>query len=198
MTTLDLDRDTAPGRLVTGPVRFWYRDLVSCLQATVATVLLRDGHDPLEVLGAAWEFRWIPGDVRSEEFYYPCRYAGDLGRSLAPRHPVRSAWRRPADPADPLAEIRAAVAADRLLVAAVDNFHLPFRPAFGDVHAAHLVVLSGLDERRGLVYLSDAMPPAFAGPIPVPDFLAAWSSANPADEQDDFFSDAGIDRRLLE
>lgn len=187
-----------PGRLVSGRVELWYRDLVSCLQATLATVLIRHGHDPVEVLGSHWEFRHLPGDVRTEEFYFACRYPGDVLRSLAPRHPVGSRWRQPDDPADPLAEIRTAVDDDRLTIVAVDNFYLPFRPAFGDVHAAHLVVVYGLDERRRVVYVADAMPPAFSGAIPIGDFVRAWSSANPPDDQDAFFSDTGIDRRMLD
>jgi hypothetical protein len=187
----------ATAAVVTGPVRLWYRDLISCLQGTFATVFDRAGHDPLEVLGSHWEFRYIPGDVRPEEFYYPCRHPGDLARSLAPHHPVGSRWGRPADPAAPLVEIAAELAADRPVIAAVDNFYLPFRPAFGDVHAAHLILVWGLDERRGLVHVADAMPPAFSGPLPITDFLRAWGSANPPDVQDAFFSDARIDRRYL-
>jgi hypothetical protein len=180
------------------PPRLWYRDLISCLQATFATVLDQAGEEPLDVLGAAWQFVYRPGEVSSEEFSYPCRFPGDLGRSLAPHHPLSSRWVVPADPGDPLAEIRAALDAGRLPVAAVDNFHLPFRPAYGDVHAAHLITVFGLDEGRGLVHVADAMPPEFRGPVPLPAFLAAWDSANPADVQDAFFSDARIGRRLLE
>ncbi len=187
---------------LTGPIQHWCRDLVSCLQSTFATVLTRAGHDPLEVLGAHWEFRYRPGDVRTEEFYYPCAVTGDLAASLAPHHPVSSSWHQPAsqdrdDPAATLAEIVAALAADQLVIAAVDNFYLPFRPAFGDVHAAHLLVVFGVDLPAGQVYVSDAMPPAFRGPIPIADFIKAWSSANPADSQDVFFSDAKIDRRFM-
>lgn len=188
---------TAVVHIVDGPVGLWYRDLISCLQATFATTLIHAGQEPLEVLGAHWEFLFKPGEVRSEEFYFACRYPGDLGRSLAPHHPVSSCWHQPADDAAPLAEIRAAVAADQLTIAAVDNFYLPFRPAFGDVHAAHLIVVFGLDEDRGLVHVCDAMPPAFSGAIPVDDFLRAWSSTNPRDVQDAFFSDASIGRRFL-
>jgi hypothetical protein len=188
--------------LAAGPIQHWCRDLVSCLQSTFATVLARAGHDPLEVLGAHWEFRYRPGDVRTEEFYYPCAVPGDLAASLAPHHPVSSSWRQPADaagrdPAATMAEIIAALAADSLVIAAVDNFYLPFRPAFGDVHAAHLLVVFGVDLTAGQVYVSDAMPPAFRGPIPAADFIRAWSSANPADGQDVFFSDTSIGRRFM-
>ena len=184
---------------VQGPTSLlWYRDVISCLQSTLAAVLIQAGHEPLPVLGAHWEFLFQPGTVRSEEFYYPCRYPDDPARSLAPDFPVRSQWVWPASDADPLAEIRAALAAGRPIIAGVDNFFLPFRPAFGDVHAAHLLVVTGLDEAAGRISVSDAMPPAFAGSIALPDFMNAWSSTNPRDVQDAFFSDSGIDRRMLE
>lgn len=94
--------------------------------------------------------------------------------------------------------MRETLADDRLVIAAVDNYHLPFRPAYGDVHAAHLVVIYGLDETRGVVYVSDAMPPAFRGAVPIEEFLRSWGSANPTDVQDAFFSDARIGRRCLD
>ena len=188
--------DEGDARVVVGPVQLWYRDLISCLQATFATVLDRAGHNPLEVLGANWEFLYKPGDVRNEEFYFPCRY-DNLGQSLAPHHPVRSAWHQPGSAESALEEITAEVVANRPVIAAVDNFYLPFRPAFGDVHAAHLVVVWGVDARRGLVYLADAMPPVYHGHMPTENFLRAWTSVNPSDEQDAFFSDTAIDRRYL-
>ncbi|WP_431876125.1 BtrH N-terminal domain-containing protein [Micromonospora marina] len=175
----------------------WYRDPLSCLQTTFAAVVDTAGGDPLEVLGAGWEFRHIPGDVRTEEFYHPSRHPEDLGRSIAPHHHVRSRWTTPAADRDPLSELADEIAAGRLPIAAVDNFHLPFRPAYHDVHAAHLIVVYGVDLARGLVLVSDAQPPAFTGPIRAEDFLAAWGSANPADDQDAFFSATRIDRRYL-
>jgi hypothetical protein len=187
---------------VTGPEpELWYRDPISCLQATFGTVVIRAGADPLAVLGAGWRFLHLPGDVRSEEFYYPClpgESGVDLGAALAPHHELHARWWQPADPDDVWGEVRATLAEDRLVVAAVDNFHLPFRPAYGDVHAAHLVVVYGLDEVRGLVYVSDAMPPAFRGAVPIEAFLRSWGSANPTDVQDAFFSDSRIDRRCLD
>ena len=178
-------------------VRQWYRDPVSCLQSTLATVLLAAGAEPLPVLGLRWEFLFVPGDVRPEEFYYPCRFEGDVARSLAPYHPLRSSWWTPAREEDPLAELARRVEGGELPIAAVDNYHLPFRPAFHDVHAAHLVVVYAVDRERDEVAVSDAQPPAFRGSIPAEDFLAAWGSPNPADTEDAFFSDSEIGRRCL-
>jgi hypothetical protein len=194
---------TARTYMITGPEpELWYRDLISCLQATFGSLLAREGVDPLSVLGAGWRFLHLPGDVRSEEFYYPCpddEFGGaDLGAALAPHHELRARWWQPADENDVWREVRATLADDRLVIAAVDNFHLPFRPAYGDVHAAHLVVLYGLDETRGVVYVSDAMPPAFRGAVPIEEFLRSWGSANPTDVQDAFFSDSRIGRRCLD
>ncbi|MEU0357524.1 BtrH N-terminal domain-containing protein [Streptomyces cyaneofuscatus] len=189
--------------MITGPEpELWYRDLISCLQATFGTLVARAGADPLAVLGSGWSFLHLPGDVRSEEFYYPCppgeSDGADLGAALAPHHDLHARWWQPADQDDLWREMREALADDRPVIAAVDNFHLPFRPAYGDVHAAHLVVVYGLDEVRGLVYVSDAMPPAFRGAVPIEAFLRSWGSANPTDVQDAFFSDSRIDRRCLD
>ncbi|MFG1914988.1 BtrH N-terminal domain-containing protein [Micromonospora sp. NPDC048898] len=185
--------------MIAGPEpEWWYRDLISCLQATVGSVLARAGVDPLSVLGAGWQFRHLPGDVRSEEFYYPCPPGGGLGAAVAPHHDLRARWWQPADEDDVWREVREALAGDRLVIAAVDNYHLPFRPAYGDVHAAHLVLIYGLDETRGVVHVSDAMPPAFRGVVPIGAFLRSWGSANPTDVQDAFFSDSRIGRRSLD
>ncbi|MFJ8532181.1 BtrH N-terminal domain-containing protein [Streptomyces sp. NPDC093591] len=179
------------------PVSLWYRDPISCLQATLGSVVLNAGGDPLEVLGAHWEFRFRPGDVRPEEFYFPCAFDGDPARSIAPYHGLRSRWHTAADRDRPLASLAAELAEGRLVLAGVDNYHLPFRPAYHDVHAAHLLVVYGVDEHAGTVWVSDAMPPAFQGPIAAEDFLRAWTSANPDDEQDAFFSDAPLATRYL-
>ncbi len=194
---------TAPQRPALLPARQWYRDPVSCLQATLATVLLKHGADPVWMLGRGFEFLYKPGDVRPEEFYYPCRYPGDPLRSLAaPHHAMSSAWHNhpEAEPDDlaALTELADEVAARRFPIAAVDNFYLPFRPAYHDVHAAHLLVVCGVDVARDRVYVSDAMPPAFKGPIAISDFLRSWSSVNPQDSRDVFFSSASIGRRRLD
>lgn len=174
----------------------WMRDLGSCLQATLATVVAALELDPVLVLGAAWRFRWLPDDWRSEEFYYPAGGVSLL-ESLAPYHPLRSTWRQ-AETDAPLLELHDAVEARELVIAAVDNYHLPFRPAFRDVHAGHLVVVYGVDFEDGCVNVCDAQPPEYRGPVPITDFDLSWSSANPADPQDVFFSASAIGRRWLE
>jgi hypothetical protein len=189
---------TARTHMISGPEpELWCRDLISCLQATFGTLLAGLGADPLAVLGAGWRFLHLPGDVRFDEFYYPCPGA-DLGAALAPHHELRARWWQPADEDDVWREIRESLLDNRPVIAAVDNFYLPFRPAYGDVHASHLVVVYGLDEVRGIVYVSDAMPPAFRGAVPIEAFLRSWGSANPSDVQDAFFSDSRIGRRCLD
>jgi hypothetical protein len=176
--------------------RRWYRDPLGCLHLTIATVLAERGVEPLDPLGAGWGFQYLPGHVRAEEFYYPSAEC-DLGPALAPHHPLRAVWSATPDGEDPLSTFIDTIAAGGLVIAAVDKHHLPFRPAYHDVHAAHLVVVYGVDRARGLVWVSDSQPPAFSGAVRVEDFLAAHASANPADEQDAFFSDSTIARRYL-
>ncbi|MFQ6143748.1 BtrH N-terminal domain-containing protein [Streptomyces seoulensis] len=175
----------------------WYRDVISCLWATLAENIARAGGEPLDVLGLHWEFRFRPGDVRSEEFYFAGAHPDDVARSIAPYHGISSRWHRAAADDDPLAELAELTGRGMLPVAAVDNFHLPFRPAYGDVHAAHLIVVHDVDLAAGTVTVSDAMPPAFSGVIDAAAFRRSWESANPSDEQDAFFSDSRIDRRYL-
>ncbi|CCH32939.1 BtrH N-terminal domain-containing protein [Actinosynnema sp. NPDC047251] len=178
-------------------VEQWYRDPVSCVHATLAEVVRHAGAEPLEVLGLGWEFRHLPGDVRPEEYYWPCRVPGDLAGSVLPHHRVRSVWRTAPEP-DPLTALTGPLAVGRLPVLAVDNYHLPFRPAYHDVHAAHLILVRDLDLDRGVALVSDAMPPAHRGELPVADLLRAWRSTMPPDEQDVFFSGRGGQARWLE
>ncbi len=176
------------------PIRTWYRDPVSCLQACLAMVIEHAGHDPLEVLGLAWEFNHLPGDVKREEFYFPCRFPGDPAHSIAPYHELTSEWHAPAGD-DGLRYLAEMVGENRPVIAAVDNYFLPFRPAYHDVHAAHLVVVTGVD--AGKVSVADPTPPSFDAAIDARDFLNAWGSANSADDQDVFFSSSPIGRRCL-
>ncbi|HET9894909.1 MAG TPA: BtrH N-terminal domain-containing protein [Streptosporangiaceae bacterium] len=179
------------------PPRHWYSDPLSCLQACLGTALLHSGAEPLHALGLRWEFFCQPGRIRREEFYYPCRSDGDVAASIAPFYPVSSRWWTPGAGADPLSELRVVLRGRQPVIAAVDNFYLPFRPAYSDVHAAHLVTVWGVDDERGEVHVLDSTPPAYSGPVASADFLRAWASANPADRQDAFFSDSAIGYRCL-
>jgi hypothetical protein len=174
----------------------WYHDPLSCLHTTLATVISAHGGDPLQVLGLSFGFTYIPGHVRREEFYFPGISESGLAADLAPFHDITSHWWSPKGD-DLVDELYTGLKEDGLVIAAVDNFQLPHRPAFHDVHAAHLVVVDGIDEGRGTLSISDAQPPAWRGHIQLEPFCKAWNSSNPSDDQDPFFSDAEIERRCL-
>jgi Butirosin biosynthesis protein H, N-terminal len=173
----------------------WYRPAINPLAAGVGTVLAAGGHDPLDVLGSGWDFTHVPGQLPFEEFYWPAPPGSDLGSRLAPHHPVTIGWSN--DAAGDLSGLIAELSQDRIPIAAVDKFFLPFRPAFHDIHAAHLVLVYGVDQYRGLVWVCDPTPPGFNGPLPFTDFEQARNSANPDDVQDAFFSASEIRGRYL-
>ncbi|MDN3259804.1 BtrH N-terminal domain-containing protein [Streptomyces sp. CSDS2] len=176
----------------------WRHDLAGCLHGCMATLLHHRGVAPLETLGAAWGFWHLPGDIRREEYYYPCDSGVSLLGALAPYHPVRSTWHHPADAAEGWAQVRAEVAAGHLVAVAVDNFELPFRPAYQDVHSNHMVIVQGFDEERGTVRVLDAVPPHFHGDITLEQLTAARDSGNPAvHDRDMFFTDVRIGNRWL-
>lgn len=176
----------------------WRHDLAGCLHACMATLLDFHGKDPLEVLGASWGFSYRLGDVRREEYYFPCRTGTSLLESMAPHHPVRSVWHHPDDARDGWLQVRDAVAAGQPVAVAVDNHELPFRPAYQDVHANHLIIVHGFDEQRGVVRVMDTVPPRFDGEIPLSQLSASRDSDNGiSHDRDMFFTDAPIANRWL-
>ena len=179
------------------PVPAWYQDLCSCLHVDAACVLSFFGHEPLAVLGSGWGFQFRPGDWEPVEFFCPAP-DGDLGRALAPHHRLRCRWHHPDGPDAARAALVEALAAGLPPIVAVDNYHLPFRPAYHDVHAGHLVVVHGVDTDRGTVDVLDPMPPAFQGTLPAAVLEASRASGNPDDGSDPFFAGRGLDRRWLE
>jgi hypothetical protein len=190
---------TAAAPRVLDNVAPWRHDLVGCLWTSAATILRRHGVAPLETLGAAWGFRHLPDGLRREEYYYPTSPGVSLYEALAPYHPVRSRWHEPADAAEGWAQVRAQVAAGVPTVVAADNFYLPFRPAYQDVHTNHLVTVYGYDETAGTVRVLDAVPPRFDGDIRLDELAAARDSRNPIlHERDMFFTDRPIANRWLE
>ncbi len=176
----------------------WRHDLAGCLHTCMAGLLGFHGRDPLEVLGASWGFSYRLGDVRREEYYFPCRPGASLLESMAPHHPVRSVWHHPDSARDGWLQVRDAVAAGQPVAVAVDNYELPFRPAYQDVHANHLILVSGFDERRSVVRVLDTVPPRFEGEILISQLTASRDSGNGrSHDRDMFFTDAPIANRWL-
>ena len=174
----------------------WYEDPLSCLQTTVGSILMEHGLRPVDVLGLACEFAFAPGDVMREEFYRPAQSSGGVAADLCPYHDVESAWTTGAN-ADDLIDL---IETHSSVIVAVDNYHLPFRPAFHDVHAAHLVVVPAWRRTAlGAVefYVSDVQPPRFQGWLAAEHLVASWTSGNPSDTQDVFFSSQEIGGRGL-
>lgn len=159
--------------------------------------MLYHGLDPIQTLGAVWDFYYLPEDLRKEEYYAPCRWPG-LAESLLPYHPVTSSWHQPNDPEIGWLQVKEALQNGSPVIVAVDNFYLPFRPAYQDIHAGHLILVYGFDEETEQVYVLDSMPPAFMGPIDLAALKASRSSLNPTDEEDYFFSNAPVANRWLE
>ncbi|GAB3886089.1 hypothetical protein GCM10029964_049810 [Kibdelosporangium lantanae] len=168
------------------PTGSWYDDLCSCLQVDLAAVLRWHGWDPLHALGAQWRFAFTPGTCEPVEFYHP-----STAELLPPS--VEVAWHHPTSADD--SDLREAVASGRPPIVAVDNFHLPFRPAYQDVHAAHLLVVTGFQGDTATVL--DPMPPAYSGPLPLDVLDAARSSVTVTDPTDPFFAGSALGRRWL-
>lgn len=186
-------------RTVIDGVAPWRHDLAGCLHACAATLLAHRGLDPVDVLGSGWRFHYRAGDFRREEYYYPLLPGQSLLAGLAPYHEVASRWHTPAGAYDGWAQVREQIAAGKPVAVAVDNFHLPFRPAYHDVHANHLVVVYGFDDESATVRVLDAVPPRFDGDIRLDELRAARGSANEGvHERDMFFADQRIGHRWLE
>ncbi|MFT7840491.1 BtrH N-terminal domain-containing protein [Saccharothrix sp. BKS2] len=164
----------------------WYDDLCSCLQVDVGLVLEHAGWDPVQALGSGWRFTAPTGPVESVEYFHP---AGDrLGDHFCLNHPVTLRWHSPTDGERAHRDLVAALDEDVCPVVAVNNYHLPFRPAYHDVHAAHLVVVTGYDERAGTYRVVDPMPPAFRGELDRAVLAEARSSISLHDDSDPFFA----------
>lgn len=180
-------------------VRAWRHDMAGCLHACVATLVDHAGFDPLEVLGGNWQFYYRAGDVRSEEYYFPRPPNRSLLASLAPHHPIESRWRWPDSPEQGWQQVREQVLAGTPVAVAVDNFEVPFRPAYQDVHSNHLVIVYGFDDERQTVSVLDAIPPFFSGELPLRTLTAARDSKNRSvHARDMFFADNPIGNRWLQ
>ena len=126
------------------------------------------------------------GAWTTEEYYYlaepdslaeAARAVPPVRVDLAPQRPQQRRQRRPRRTRRRAGRAAQNASPGVLPIAAVDNFHLPFRPAFHDVHAAHLLVVYRITDTD--VYVSDAQPPAFQGPIPIATPCAAGTRRTP-------------------
>lgn len=179
------------------PVTPWYHDLCSCLQVDVGCVLRHLGHPLVQALGAGWWFGFRPGVWEPVEFFCPTP-DGNLASALAPHHPIALEWHQPADERDAEEQVIDALGRGVPPIVAVDNYHLPFRPAYHDVHAGHLVIVRGYDPAAREFDVLDPMPPAYEGPLPAEVLARARASDNPDDGSDPFFAGSGPRRRWLE
>jgi hypothetical protein len=183
-------------RIDLAPIKPFRHDLGHCLHATAGTLLAFHGIDPVHALGAAWSFRY-PGDLRREEYYLP-GHAEDLFAGLAPYHDISSRWHTADEPAEGWRVVRGMLASGVPVAVAADNFFLPFRPAYRDVHSNHLLLLYGFDDDAGHVYVVDPVPPSYQGPIPLETLSLARGSVNPVrHDRDMFFTANPIANRWL-
>jgi len=161
----------------------WYDDLCSCLQIDIGHVLELHGWEPVRALASGWRFTAPKEPVGSVEYYHPA-----LGDHLCLHHPVTLRWHEPADAADAHRDLLEALGTGLPAVVAVNNFHLPFRPAYRDVHAAHLIIVTGYDPAADAYRVVDPMPPAYAGPLPRTVLEAARGDISIDDDSDPFFA----------
>lgn len=178
------------------PLPGWYDDLLSCLQTTIGVSVQAHGWDPVQALAAGWRFSLPAAPVEPVEFYHPA--GGQIGERLCLHHPVQLRWHHPASRAEADAGIAAATATGSHSIVAVNNYHLPFRPAYHDVHAAHLFVLNRLGTPGGVARVHDPQPPAYRGPLSREVLDIARASLRVGDESDPFFAGANPNWRWLE
>lgn len=173
----------------------WYSDPLSCLYSTFGTVLTSRGIDALACLGRNCRVDLDPLEDPSTEFYRAARSDAGILDDIAPGLGWRSQWHLACE----VDELVDQLTGSHTLIVGVDNYHLPFRPAYHDVHAAHLVIVSAVrDAAAGREFLvTDAQPPAFSDWLPEEHLRAATFSSNPPDAQDEFFSSAPLEGRYL-
>jgi len=180
-------------------VPLYYHEVASCLYYVLGSVFKHHGYDRLELaLGAVWDFFFREGEEERYEFCFPGPGA-TLAENLFPYLGVEADWRLESDPARAWQAVKERLDGGEPVVVAVDNFYLPFRPAFGDVHTNHLLVVYGYDEAQGLACVLDATPPAYKGPLGLEDLDRARGSLNPREcDRHMFFAQTPIAYRWLD
>lgn len=150
------------------------------------------GCDPDMALGLVWDLGFAAPSAREYDLspLFAARADGWCGLSLTLREEgFEAGWAR----------VAALVDAGKPVVLAVDNYYLPYRPAYRRVHAGRMLMLRSLDQRRQRATLIDLWPPAYAVEVEYADLWRAWGSENPRGEEDNpFFSGYGINWGWLE
>ncbi|MEF2074667.1 BtrH N-terminal domain-containing protein [Consotaella aegiceratis] len=181
-------------------MKYWFHESVSCLHDCIAMVLLHCGQEPIAVLGARWCFFHDRQKVSSEEFYYPSRNTEQLGQALAPFHALRARWRLAASSDELLEGVCHSLDDGRPALVVEDNFFMPNRPAFRDVHAAHLVLVTGYDRDNNTFRIMEPTPPLYHGAISREQLRAAVGSDNEVRPglRDFFFAGSRIEFRWID
>ena len=184
-------------RYVVPGVRPFRHELGTCLFSVFGTLLLHRGGNVGLSLGAGWDFTYPRAGIAAEEYYVPT-----IGESVAEavlvEQGVTSEWSWTDDADEGWRRWRDRVLTGEPAVLAVDNYHLPFRPAFHDVHTNHLLVAYGVDDDAEVAFVLDATPPRYQGPVSSVALRAACNSGNPrAGDRDLFFTGSPIRNRQL-
>jgi hypothetical protein len=129
-------------------------------------------------LGLSWGFG-LPKDGRRglTEYSFPLRSASDAPDALGLPQLLRQRGgvdiRRQADPHGDAMYGYLQAASDPV-VAVVDSFYLPYRPAYGRVHSSRTVLVAKLE--GSIVYVDDCWEPAYRGPLAIRHLDAARRS----------------------
>lgn len=132
------------------------RTVSSLFDNMAAVVRRRAPRAAQAMMGARWSFAWPWPAVAgaSCEYSLPADYALAVARRSG-LHIVEHAGREAIDDR---------LAANEVIVVAVDTFHLVYRPAFGRVHSGRtILVRAGRD--AGEVWIEDHWEPAYQGPL---------------------------------
>lgn len=177
----------------------YYHEVASPLYYVLGTLFKYHGCRQLELaLGAVWDFYFCAGDQVRYEYCFPGP-GPTLADNMFPYAGVKADWRTGGDAAGAWRAVRERLDGGEPVVAAVDNFHLPFRPAYHDVHTNHLLVVYGYDAGTGSAWVLDATPPAYKGTLALSDLELARGSKNPREcDRHMFFTQTPIDNRWLD
>lgn len=82
------------------------------------------------------------------------------------------------------------------VIVAVDSHDLPYRPAYGRVHSARTIVVTGVQRDAGTAEIVDCWMPAFTGSIRIDDLRRARASLVPHDmEREPLYAGTPLRRR---